>query len=328
MNSKHRIILALIMMSALTLASLPCSFAQDVNDRNASNEDGIRMSRPGQGLGPRQGERGMRERDDGGGRRSGGRGGPGGQDRDGGRRGPRGGQDRPGRGPDIGWRRPELTDENYDQILLELEKRDPNSAKELSDLRKKDPRKFESQLRRIAWPEMNRVIIKLWDGIRRKEFLEWLEEYIPEKAAELARLKENESDLYNEQYELIRQQYIRIYDRARWNPELTKVLIADLQLTERESELLKRIKSTDSEEEKSMLMAQLEDLEGDRYDLIVRRKQIAYELLLKRLQALQNEVKASIEDINKSMDEEVKANTVKERMKELTEGKPRGFGWY
>jgi len=229
--------------------------------------------------------------------------------------------------PDGRWRRPELTDEQIDRVLEGLKQRDPNTAKELADLRKKDPNEFRTELRRSAGPEIGRVIIDSWRERRREEFLDWLEKNVLKEAEALAQLKDNDPNLYAQKYELTWRKYGRTYDRSRGNPELAQVLVADLQLSEREDELLKKIKAAKAEEEKSEIMAQLEEVVSDKYDLIVRRKQIEYEELLRRLQELQNRVKASIEDIGKWRNQKFKEEKVKERVKDLTEkGEPR-FRW-
>ena len=71
---------------------------------------------------------------------------------------------------------------------------------------------------------------------------------------------------------------------------------------------------------------ELEEVIGQRYDLIVRRKQIAYEWLLKRLEELQNQIKESRADILKAQDSKVKAVNIKERTQELLKEK-KGFNW-
>src|SRR4030042_5170929 len=182
MESKRGIIVVLVVAAGVILTSMLCSLAQDNNDQEGRRRDGPRiMERPGEERGGfRQEERGER----------GGRGGPG--DRSG-RGGPR-----PGRpGPD-GRGRPELTDEQIDSVLEELKQRDPNTAKELAELRKTDPNEFRSELRRSAGPEIGRVIMRIWANRQRAEFLEWLDNYVQKEAEELARLKENETDLYTQ----------------------------------------------------------------------------------------------------------------------------------
>jgi hypothetical protein len=289
MESKRGTLTVLVVTVVVILGTLPCTIAQDNPDREPP-PDKPRMQRPdGERPGFRSGERGDRGR--------------------------RGGW--PGR-PDGRRRRPEFSDEQIDSVLAELKKRDPNSAKELTDLRKKDPNEFRNQLRMTAGPEIGRIIMSSWAERRQTEFLEWLEKYVPKEAEELAQLKETETELYTKKYELIWQKYGRIFGRTRRNPELAKVLIADLELRERQRELQNKYRTADAEEDKKELEARLEVVVSDRYDLIVRQKQMEYEQLLKRLEELQKEVKASLKEIETWLDKGFKEKTVQEHMEDLT----------
>jgi len=241
-------------------------------------------------------------------------------------RGPRPGFG-PGRGP--GRERFELTDEEIDRIMEGLKKRSPEKAKELADLRKKDPDKFREELGRHAREEFRKVVgerIEKSQAERRAKFLEWLAMKVPEEAEELAKLKERNPDLYGQKYELVWKKYGRIYNESRRNPELEKVLIEDLRLQKSRDQLLGKIHATTSQREKGKLTEELEDVIGRRYDLIVRRKQIAYEWLLKRLDELQNRVKESKAEIRRAQDAKVKAENIKKRTQELLEEK-KGFNW-
>lgn len=234
----------------------------------------------------------------------------------------------PRRGP--GRERFELTDEEIDRIMDGLKKRSPEKAKELAELRKKDPGKFREELGRHAREEFRKVIgerIEKWQAQRRARFLEWLAEKVPEEAEELARLKERSPDLYGDRYERTRRKYGRIYEEGRRNPELEKILLEDLRLQKRRDQLLGKINTTKSRREKEQLTKELEDVVGLRYDIIVRRKQMAYEWLLKRLEELQNRVRESRVEIQKAQDAKVKAENIKNRTKELLAEKKHEFPW-
>jgi hypothetical protein len=168
--------------------------------------------------------------------------------------------------------------------------------------------------------------IEKWRSTRRTEFLDWLSKTVPKESEELAKLKENDPNLYAKKYELIWQKYNRIFDQARMNPELAEVLMADLELQQRQESLCSKIKATQNEKEKAELLALLQEVVNDRYDLSVKRKQIAYKWLLQRLDSLQKQVKDSMEDIERTKDPKVKEENVKERIKYLTEGSSR-FRW-
>jgi len=233
----------------------------------------------------------------------------------------------PRRGPGRG--RFELTDEEIDRIMEGLKQRSPEKAKELEKLREEEPEKFNTELRRHAREELRKVTgerIEKWRQQRQADFLKWLTKNLPDEAEELAKLKERNPDLYDQKYELVLKKYGRIYNESRRNPELEKVLIEDLRLQKRRDQLLGKINASKSQREKKKLTAELEEVVGHRYDLIVRRKQIAYERLLKWLEELQNRIKESRADILKAQDTKVKAQNIENRTQELLEEK-KPFNW-
>lgn len=234
-------------------------------------------------------------------------------------RGPGGG--RGGRGPG----RFRTTEEDIDHFLKELKDSDPAKAKELAGLREKNPEKFREELRKTVREHWSKRI-ESWRSKWRAEFLEWLGKAVPKVAQGLNNLQETDPDLYVKKYEIIKEKYRRIFDESRRNPPLAEVLMAELGLDERQGVLLKKIKGTKSEKEKKKLMSQLEEIVGNKYDLIIRKKIIAYEFLLKRVEELQKELSKSREEIKIFKDPEIKEQNVKERMEELTE-KSRRFPW-
>jgi hypothetical protein len=165
---------------------------------------------------------------------------------------------------------------------------------------------------------INEQMEKWWQE-RQAEFLKWLEEKVPKEARELTKLKERDTELYKKKYDLTWRKYDHIYETQRRNPELAEIMLADLKLQERRDDLVEKIKAAKNEKEKQELTSQLEEVVSDRYDFILRRKQMIYEWLLRRLERLQREVNESKNEITKLRDEQVKAENVKERMKQLTE---------
>ena len=235
--------------------------------------------------------------------------------------------DRPGRGRGRG--RFELSEEEIDRVLESLKKRDPKKAKELSGLRTKDPEKFRSELWENARDELEKIAREHWERWlqeRRTAFLEWLEENVPDETRELTRLKNANTDLYNKKYELVRRRYSRIFDESRRNPDWAKVLLEDVKLQKRQDELVLKIKATKNKEVEKRLTADLEEVVALRYDIVLRRRQMAYERLLKRLEDLRNLIRESRADILKYQDPKTKEENVKQRIKDLLEEKKRFWG--
>jgi hypothetical protein len=237
--------------------------------------------------------------------------------------------ERRGPGPGRGARRVELTDEEIDRIMKDIEESDPEKAKELAKLRETDPNQFSFELRRHDPEEFGKIIkermAKLWSEMREK-YLEWLGKVAPEEAQELAKLKEISPDLYAKKFELVRRKYWRIFVESKRNPELADVLLEDLRLKKRRDELLRNIKAVRSEKEKKKLVAELEEVVAGRFDLLVRRKQLAFEGLLKRLEELRKHIKESRGEINIWRDKKFKNDNVKKRMQDLLEENPK-FNW-
>jgi hypothetical protein len=233
------------------------------------------------------------------------------------------------RGPRRGPPEFELTDEEIDQIMKGLKERDPAKAKELADLREKDPEKFKIELRRQGGEEFGKIMKERMENFwrkRRAEFVEWLGKNYSKEAEELARLKEKEPELYLKKYNMLRDRYWHIFEEEKRDPEFARVLKEDLELRQRQGELLREIKAAKSDSQKKELTAGLEDVVSRRFDLIVKQKEIMYERLLKWLEELKNRVKESKVEINKWKDKEFKAENVKQRLKDLTEG-TRRFEW-
>jgi hypothetical protein len=234
---------------------------------------------------------------------------------------------RPGR-PGRGWgqRRFELTENEIDRIMQDLEKRDPAKAKELEDLRKKNPEKFRNQLREHARDELEKIGRERWEKWlqeRRAAFLGWLGENAPDESRELAGLKDADPNLYSKKYDLVRRRYWPIFDESRRNPEWAQVLLEDVKLQKRQDELVGRIKAATNKNVEKRLTDELENVVAQRYDVILRRRQMAYERLLRRLDNLKNQIKNSRNDILKYQDPKIKEENVKQRTKELLEKKKR-----
>ncbi|KPK41941.1 MAG: hypothetical protein AMJ65_08450 [Phycisphaerae bacterium SG8_4] len=223
----------------------------------------------------------------------------------------------------------ELTKEEIGRILESLKKDDPEKATELVKLQGRDPEQFNEELRQLGGEEYQKILRERYERFRqqrRVDFLDWLEKNYRRDARELARLKGRDPDLYEKKYGAMREKYDPIREAERRNPELAVILKEDLRLQERRDELTAKIKTTKKEDEKKKLIAELQDVLDDRYDLIVERKVIAYARLIKRLEELQNWIKKSRAEIAEARKDEVKAENVRQRMKTLLEGK-RPFSW-
>ncbi len=105
-----------------------------------------------------------------------------------------------------------------------------------------------------------------------------------------------------------------------------KVLKQDLSLKNRRDYLLGKLKNEKDDKKKKELGAQLKEVIDDRFDLIVRRKQIAYDELLKKIKELQEQINEQKNEIRQWRNKKFKGENVIQRIKELTEGISR-FKW-
>jgi hypothetical protein len=227
------------------------------------------------------------------------------------------------------WWNRDLSKETVERVLKGLRQRDAAKAKELDQLRKKDPELFKIKLREYGRPEFEQITRQYWENRRQRrnaEFLEWLKENCAADHAELAKLKDQDPTLYVKRLEHVTDEYSRIFEAGRSNPELGKVLIEDHALKKRREALRRRIRSEKSEAKRQKLGLELQEVVARRYDLIVRQKEIAYESLLQKLESLQKQIHESRHEIKRWKDDDLKRENVRQRIKSLTRGKVK-FRW-
>jgi hypothetical protein len=229
----------------------------------------------------------------------------------------------PGRGSGHRPRGFELTDEEIGRVMKSLKKSDPEKAKQLEKLRTEDPNRFQFELGMCGGEEFGRIVRKRtekWWQQKHEEFLQWLQKNYQEVTKELEGLKEKDAKVYWDKFKIISGKYWPIFDAEKRNPELAEVLKEDIELKKTRDELLEKIKSTESGEEKKELTGQLEQVIGRRYDLILRRRQIEYEQLLKRVEELQKRLEENKTEIEDWRNERTKQENVKNRVNELLGG--------
>ena len=223
-------------------------------------------------------------------------------------------------------------DEGYIANLLEkVKKDDPNEAQKLEKLRQENPGLFQVEIRKIAWrykgmepgrfhqgpmqetpegePMRGREMFRDRLHNMETELISWLEKNEPQTAKELAALKEKDPRAYMRRLSIEMKKYREIIDAEQTNPALAELLKKDLGLKQKRNELLEKYKATTDEKQKKELMAQLKDVTGERFDLILQKKQLKYEDLKKKLEELQQSVKTSqaeLENYKKNKDELIK----------------------
>lgn len=222
-----------------------------------------------------------------------------------------------------------FTDETIDRIMKGIQQRDPEKARELAELRKKDFEQFKTELGqygRKEIEEISRERFEAWRQRRQTEFTAWLKDNYPEDEKELTKLKEKDPQLYVKSYEHLEGKYGRIFDADNSNPELGAVLKEDLLLKDRRDKLVWQFRRERSGAKRQAIGSELQEVVARRYDLIVRRKEIAYEELQKKLEELNKLIGDSKTEIGQWQDAETRQENIRRRMEALTEGKMR-FKW-
>ncbi len=239
----------------------------------------------------------------------------------------------------------ELTEEKVDEIMAELAETNPAKAELLEKLRKENPDIFKAQIKRIAigksrrdnkgrmgQPGMNGRDGQQMPGRRSSrggrggrgdgmvrqqetETLEWLEKNDPDSAKELLELKQENRKLYVRKMSYLVKKYRKIMEAEKTNPALAAVLKEDLELKSQTGILMKKIRGTSDDKEKQELKSELEVLTGKRFDLIIKKKQLQYEDLLKKLEELKNSIKESEAEMENLKGK--KADHIKERVEAL-----------
>jgi hypothetical protein len=249
-------------------------------------------------------------------------------------------------GPMMGKGQFEPTPEQADHILAELKEKNPQKADELAKLREKDPNAFKMELHNAMREQfMSRMMEQkrpqqgpaghdmpgsefMREKIQEKtdEYLKCLKDNYPDEATKLEQLKKDNPEQFARAMMISGKKYGPICMAIKDDPNLAKVLKQQMELRGKRAELLKQIRATTDEKQKKTLTTELEQIVGQQFDLIVKRKQMAYEDLTKKLADLQKEVDQKKAEVEKWKSKDFKSQRIKERVTELLNEKEK-FEW-
>ena len=112
------------------------------------------------------------------------------------------------------------------------------------------------------------------------------------------------------------------------NPKLNDVLIQDYRNGREQFDIIGKIRTTKSKDEKAKLTTDLEKLVNQRYDLKVKIKEIEYQQLIDRLEELKKTIEKSKDDLGRWQNVETKKVEVKKQLDFLlSEPNRPPFGW-
>ena len=160
-------------------------------------------------------------------------------------------------------------------------------------------------------------MMREWMQEKSEEYLKWLKENFPDEATKMEQLKGKNPEQYARAMGISWKKYGRIFLVSKDNPQLTSVLKEQLALKEKRTALLQQIKVATDEKQKKSLVGELEQVVGQQFDLIVKRKQIAYEDMAKKLEELKKEVDQRKAEVEKWKTKDFKNQQVKQRVNEL-----------
>jgi hypothetical protein len=162
--------------------------------------------------------------------------------------------------------------------------------------------------------------------LERQEFLAWLKENFLEEAERLESMSDDEPGRQDRRLAMIGRKYRRIYEASKENPALAEVLKKDMVFREQQTKLVRKIRASQDEAVKKELTAELEAVVSQRFDLLLKRKQIEFEQLQKKLEQLKADIEKSKGEVAKWGQPAYKDEKVKSRVEELVSGK-RKFRW-
>jgi len=248
--------------------------------------------------------------------------------------------------------------EQIERILARIREKDPQRADALVQLREEDPDAFMAEIRNITREQfMTRMreqrgeqgrqqprrqmggptpeepkqgkrpqMIRERMQEKSEEFMNWLKENYPDEATKLEKLKEENPGQYMRAMGISGRKYGPIFQASKDNPQLVAVLKDQLALREKRNELLKQIRVTTDEKQKKALTKELEGIVSRQFDLIVKRKELAYEDMNKKLEELKKEIDQRKAEVEKWKGKDFKNEQVKQRVNELV-SKTEKFEW-
>ena len=152
------------------------------------------------------------------------------------------------------------------------------------------------------------------------EYVEWLQENYPQEAAKLKKVQANNPDIYIRHALMSRSKYGKIMEMQKKNPALAEIMKEDLHLNKRRFELVGKIKKAKGKDAEK-LKKELEKVVSARFDLLVKKKQLQYESLERRIELLKKQIARQKIEVQKLKDN--KPQATKERMEELLSNKEK-----
>lgn len=211
-----------------------------------------------------------------------------------------------------------LTEEKLERIIERLKEADPESAKELSAikddiLRDRKMRRHDRSEGKEFWGRRDKDYSRKGCPTDRRE-----EKGLWSDKKEFGRGKEFGHG--RKEYQM----HERVKETLKKNPQIIELREKGRELKKSRHELLRKIRGSTDKGEKAELTKKLREVLSSRFDLIIERKQIEYDLMQKKMEKL----KARLEQRQGKVEnwKSQKEKRVEERLEKLLE-KSEEFDW-
>lgn len=227
--------------------------------------------------------------------------------------------DRPRRG---------MTQERAEKIIIYISANNPEAASSLRNALKESLDKFSIDLHNYVEKSRSEEGAKKRNKQRleRKygDYVEWFKENYPEQAKQLLSETENDPDSYFNRVGISWRKYGRVKQAQENSPELGEVVKKDIELLGRRDRLIRKIRETEDEGQVQTLKSELTGVVHGRFDLIIEKRQIKYEQMLKKVEKLKHDLHAQKAELEKLQGK--KGEITAERVEELLR-EEKDFKW-
>lgn len=143
---------------------------------------------------------------------------------------------------------------------------------------------------------------------RNEEFVEWLKVNYPEQAAEFEKATQVNPERAFRDLMPAMMKYRDIFETEKKNPELASLMKKDVDLLERQTEILAAAKNAQDQKAKDEITTELTTITEARFDLILKKRQMKFDELKERLAQLEKEInkqEADLEELSKQREVQI-----------------------
>jgi len=238
----------------------------------------------------------------------------------------------------------ELTKEQIEELLKELDRTQPQRSKQLRELREQDPIQFALVIHQIARRQAEQAAEAGRQGKqqpgqtgrqqtdqesrqeraarfreylleRLEEYMAWLEENAPAEAKRLEVLRPVDPEEFVNQVAISRRRYEPVMRAQKRNPELAKLMLEDIRLQDRRDGLLAQIAEATDDGQRNKLVDQLAGVVSQRFDVIVKKRRIKFAEIESRIEKMRRSLQTQKAELQRLVHQ--KRRVTQQRLREL-----------